>query len=110
MTSYFVIEKGNQVISKDDHFFFVNDYGRTELENPPQNGFPAYYKQTENNPAQECGKTAYIDFLEGVYIRYKRTIRIFPSASQQGTQPLTRLFLALGGDHLRSFLDKNCHM
>lgn len=77
MTSYFVIEKGNQVISKDDHFFFVNDYGRTELENPPQNGFPAYYKQTENNPAQECSRTMYIDFLEKGVCAIKEQLKGF---------------------------------
>ena len=54
MLSYFVIEKGDQVISEGDRFFFLNGYGiRTLLKDPPQNGFPAYYKQTENNPAQE---------------------------------------------------------
>ena len=37
-----MIEKENQVISEENHFFFVNDYGRTELENPPQNGYPAF--------------------------------------------------------------------
>lgn len=30
MLSYFVIEKENQVISEENRFFFVNDYGRTE--------------------------------------------------------------------------------
>ena len=77
MLSYFVIEKGDQVISEGDRFFFVNDYGRTELENPPQNGFPAYYKQTENNPAQECSKTAYIDFLEGCIYAIKEQLESF---------------------------------
>lgn len=46
MLSYFVIEKENQVISEENHFFFVNDYGRTELENPPQNGYPANKRQS----------------------------------------------------------------
>ena len=64
MLSYFVIEKENQVISEGNRFFFVNDYGRTELENPPQNGYPAYYKQISSNPACECDKAMYIDFLE----------------------------------------------
>ena len=64
MLSYFVIEKENQVISEENHFFFVNDYGRTESENPPQHGYPAYYKQISGNPACECDKAMYIDFLE----------------------------------------------
>lgn len=64
MLSYFVIEKENQVISEGNHFFYVNDYGRTELENLPQNGYPAYYKQISGNPACECDKAMYIDFLE----------------------------------------------
>lgn len=68
MTSYFVIEEENQVISEGERSFYVNDYGRTELEAPPQNGFPAYYKQVSGNPACECDKAMYIDFLEkGVY-------------------------------------------
>lgn len=65
MLSYFVIEKENQVISEGERCFFLNDYGiRTPLENPPQNGFPAYYKQMGDNPARECAKAMYIDFLE----------------------------------------------
>ena len=78
MLSYFVIEKGDQVISEGDRFFFLNGYGiRTLLKNPPQNGFPAYYKQTENNPAQECSKTAYIDFLEGCIYAIKEQLESF---------------------------------
>ena len=38
MLSYFVIEKGDQVISEGDRFFFLNGYGiRTLLKDPPQN-------------------------------------------------------------------------
>lgn len=77
MISYYVIEEENQVISEGERSFYVNDYGRTELEAPPQNGFPAYYKQTENNPAQECGKTAYIDFLEGCIYAIKEQLESF---------------------------------
>lgn len=64
MLSYFVIEEENQVISEGERSFYVNDYGRTELEAPPQNSFPAYYKQVSGNPACECDKAMYIDFLE----------------------------------------------
>lgn len=78
MLSYFVIEKGNQVISEGDRFFFLNDYGiRTPLKDPPQNGFPAYYKQTENNPAQECSRTMYIDFLEKGVCAIKEQLKGF---------------------------------
>lgn len=64
MTSYFVIEKYDQIISEGERFFLVNEYGRTPLEEPPQHGLPAYYKLTEDNPARECSRTMYIDFLE----------------------------------------------
>ena len=77
MLSYFVIEKGDQVISKGDSFFFVNDYGRTELENPPQNGYPAYYKQISGNPACECDKAMYIDFLEQGVRAIKEQLKSF---------------------------------
>lgn len=74
MFSCFVIEKENQVISEGDHFFFVNDYGRTELENPPQNG---YYKQISGNPACECDKAMYIDFLEKGVCAIKEQLKGF---------------------------------
>lgn len=77
MLSYFVIEKENQVISEENHFFFVNDYGRTELENPPQNGHPAYYKQISGNPACECDKAMYIDFLEKGVCAIKEQLKGF---------------------------------
>ena len=77
MLSYFVIEKENQVISEENHFFFVNDYGRTELENPPQNGYPAYYKQINGNPACECDKAMYIDFLEKGVCAIKEQLKGF---------------------------------
>lgn len=80
MLSYFVIEKENQVISEENHFFFVNDYGRTELENPPQNGYPAYYKQMSDNPACECDKTMYIDFLEKGVRAIKEQLKSFQRA------------------------------
>ena len=77
MLSYFVIEKENHVISEENHFFFVNDYGRTELENPPQNGYPAYYKQMSGSPACECDKTMYIDFLEKGVRAIKEQLKSF---------------------------------
>ena len=77
MLSYFVIEKENQVISEENHFFFVNDYGRTELENPPQNGYPAYYKQINGNPACECDKAMYIGFLEKGVRAIKEQLKSF---------------------------------
>lgn len=78
MLSYFVIEKGNQVISEGDRFFFLNDYGiRTPLEEPPQHGIPAYYKQVEGNPARECSKTMYIDFLEKGVAAIKQQLNSF---------------------------------
>lgn len=77
MLSYFVIEKENQVISEENRFFFVNDYGRTELENPPQNGYPAYYKQINGNPACECDKAMYIDFLEKGVCAIKEQLKGF---------------------------------
>ena len=80
MLSYFVIEKENQVISEENHFFFVNDYGRTELENPPQNGYPAYYKQISDSPACECDKTMYIDFLEKGVRAIKEQLKSFQRA------------------------------
>lgn len=80
MLSYFVIEKENQVISEENHFFFVNDYGRTELENPPRNGYPAYYKQMSGSPACECDKTMYIDFLEKGVRAIKEQLKSFQRA------------------------------
>lgn len=77
MLSYFVIEKENQVISEENRFFFVNDYGRTELEAPPQNGFPAYYEQVSGNPARECEKARYIDFLEKGVCAIKEQLKSF---------------------------------
>ena len=77
MLSYFVIEKENQVISEENHFILVNDYGRTELENPPQNGYPAYYKQISGNPACECDKAMYIDFLEEGVCAIKEQLKGF---------------------------------
>lgn len=80
MLSYFVIEKENQVISEENHFFFVNDYGRTELENPPQNGYPAYYKQMSGSPACECDKAMYIGFLEKGVRAIKEQLKSFQRA------------------------------
>lgn len=78
MTSYFVIEEYSQVVSEGEHFFFLNDYGiRTPLEEPPQHGLPAYYKQTEGNPAQECSRTMYIDFLEKGVCAIKEQLKGF---------------------------------
>lgn len=78
MTSYFVIEKYDQIISEGERFFFLNGYGiRTPLKDPPQNGFPAYYKQTESNPAQECSRTMYIDFLEKGVCAIKKQLENF---------------------------------
>lgn len=78
MTSYFVIEKANQIISEGERCFFLNDYGiRTPLEESPRHGFPAYYKQTEDKPARECGKTMYIDFLEKGVCAIKEQLKGF---------------------------------
>lgn len=78
MTSYFVIEKENQVINEGQRCFFLNDYGiRTPLENPPQNGFPAYYRQMGDNPARECDKAMYIDFLEKGVCAIKEQLNSF---------------------------------
>ncbi len=77
MTSYFVIEKYDQIISEGERFFFL-DYGiRTPLEEPPQHGMPAYYKQVEDNPARECSKTMYIDFLEKGICAIKEQLKGF---------------------------------
>lgn len=78
MTSYFVIEEENQIISEGQHYFFLNDYGiRTPLEESPQHGFPAYYRQTEDNPARECAKAMYIDFLEKGVCAIKEQLKGF---------------------------------